>query len=337
MRTRTALRRLGFATALSLSVWAVAIGGEPSGGAGRGPNQAQTAGGTTGGDARATGGTRAGAARAANALPWPEPDAKAVEKLKAELRAELPPETFQVLQIGPWIVATDMDKLTAPRYTEYTIARYAADIQRQLFMKHPRSQPLKVMLFRDKTSYETWNEKLFGEKPTTPYGYFSRARTAMVMNIGTGGGTLLHEMVHAMAEEDYPDIPAWLNEGLGSLFEASDRSRTTGKVIGFTNWRLTGLQEDLKKGTATRITDVLDMSDSKFYGARSGANYATARYLMQYLQEQGKVEAFYTGIRDKKYASGAEALRAMFDNKKTLDQIEEAWLVWVKALQLDQR
>jgi len=64
-------------------------------------------------------------------------------------------------------------------------------------------------------------ELLLGEHPTTPYGYYSRNKKALVMNIGTGGGTLLHEMVHAMAEADFEDIPSWLNEGLGSLYEAS--------------------------------------------------------------------------------------------------------------------
>ena len=44
-------------------------------------------------------------------------------------------------------------------------------------------------------------------------------------------------MVHAMAESDYPDIPAWLNEGLGSLYEACSWNKE-GRAIGVTNWRL---------------------------------------------------------------------------------------------------
>ncbi len=267
--------------------------------------------------------------RSKSTLPWPEPDAKATEKLTAELKADLP--DFFITRIGPWIVATDMDKSEAPRFTEYTIAKYAADIQRQLFTGTPRSEPVKVLLFKDKLSYETWNKQLYGTKPTTPYGYYSRRYKALVMNIATGGGTLLHEMVHAMAEADYGDIPAWLNEGLGSLFEASSRGRGN-KVIGVTNWRLTGLLESLKAGTATKFKDLVGMSDEKFYGERSGQNYAAARYLMQYLQQNGKLEAFYGRVRDKKDADPQASLRAVFDDKLSIEQIEAACYEWVKTL-----
>ena len=271
-------------------------------------------------------------ARRTNALPWPEPDAAAVEKLTAELREQLPAETFSITRVGPWIVATDLSKDRVPRYANDTIAKYAGDIQRQLFTKTPRSEPVKVMLFKDRLSYEMWNKKLFNEKPSTPYGYYSRQRKALVMNIGTGGGTLLHEMVHAMAEADFPEIPAWLNEGLGSLFEASDRA-DNGRVIGVTNWRLEGLQRDLKQNTATKFSDLLGMEDNIFYGQRSGANYAASRYLMQWLQEQGKLETFYTRIRDKKDASAANSLLAVFDNKKTVEEVQNACYAWVKTLE----
>ena len=56
------------------------------------------------------------------------------------------------------------------------------------------------------------------------------------MNIATGGGTLVHELVHPYVEADFPGAPPWLNEGLGSLFEQSDER--DGYIVGLTNWRL---------------------------------------------------------------------------------------------------
>jgi len=154
----------------------------------------------------------------------------------------------------------------------------------------------------------------------------------MVMNIGTGGGTLLHEMVHAMAEADWPRIPAWLNEGLGSLFEAADRDGS-GRAIGITNWRLPGLQQALLAGKAPRLDELLRMTDAQFYDeARSGVNYAAVRYLMQYLQQQRKLESFYARVRDGNDADAVASLLAVFDNKLTLDQIEQSWREWVKQL-----
>ena len=39
------------------------------------------------------------------------------------------------------------------------------------------------------------------------------------MNIDTGGGTLVHEIVHPFIAANFPECPAWFNEGLASLYE----------------------------------------------------------------------------------------------------------------------
>jgi len=262
--------------------------------------------------------------------PWSDPDAKDVEKLDKEMHAQLSQE-FSYKRVGPWLMASDMEPEALERFANSTIAYFAAGIQRQLFTKHARSEAVKILLFKDAESYIFWNQKLFSEKPTTPYGYFSRTKRALVMNIGTGGGTLLHEMVHAMAEEDFPLIPTWLNEGLGSLYEASNMDRS-GRVVGVANWRLNGLLADLAKGKQVGLADLFKTDSANFYGESRGANYATSRYLMQYLQKEGKLEAFYTSIRDGKFKDGGEALRAVFENKRTLDEIEKDLFAWVKTL-----
>jgi hypothetical protein len=263
------------------------------------------------------------------ALPWPAPDKEAAEKLRAELRGDFP-EKFTFREVGPWLIVTDVDRDESERLISSTISYYAASIQRQLFTKTVLSKPVKVLLFKDAESYVSWNQKLYNEKPTTPFGYFSRNKHAMVMNIGTGGGTLVHEMVHAMAEADYPNIPAWLNEGLGSLYEASSQN-SAGKVIGVTNWRLKGLLADLEKGAAMHYKNLIGIADNDFYGAHSGANYASMRYLMQWLQDLGKLEDFYTRVRDGKDASPQASLRALFDDKFSIEEIEDKVYAWVKT------
>jgi hypothetical protein len=55
---------------------------------------------------------------------------------------------------------------------------------------------LSLWLFKDKTSYETHVREIFHDSPTTPFGYYSPAHRALIMNIATGGGTLVHEIVH---------------------------------------------------------------------------------------------------------------------------------------------
>ena len=41
------------------------------------------------------------------------------------------------------------------------------------------------------------------------------------MNIATGGGTLVHEIVHPFMAANFEQCPSWFNEGLGSLYEQS--------------------------------------------------------------------------------------------------------------------
>jgi hypothetical protein len=283
-----------------------------------------------GGAAKAGENRNAPAASTKGELPWPEPDRQAVAKMEAELREQLPAAQFCFSRVGPWVVATNWDAQKLAEFMDSCVKFYAARIQRQLFAK-PLGEPVKVYLFQDSASYNAWSEKLFGGKPHTPFGWFSRDKRAMVMNIGTGGGTLLHEMVHAMVEADWPGCPAWLNEGLGSLFEASSRDRN-GKVIGVTNWRLKGLQEGLQKNAAPRFAKLLAMTDPEFYGEDSGSNYAAARYLMQYLQENGKLETFYARVRDKKDDDALATLRFVFDQKLTVEEIEKNCYDWVKLL-----
>jgi hypothetical protein len=122
-----------------------------------------------------------------------------------------------------------------------------------------------------------------------------------------------------------------LNEGLGSLFEASGRG-AGGKVVGLVNWRLPGLQEALAKGKAPKLAKLLALSDEEFYGPGSGEHYAAARYLMQYLQEQGQLENFYRRVRDRKEADAAASLRQALGGKQTLEETERAFYEWVKEL-----
>lgn len=173
--------------------------------------------------------------------------------------------------------------------------RWAADqLERDFFAKRP-GRILDVYLFDDAASYERGVLALTGERPTTPYGFYSRANNGLFMNIATGGGTLVHELVHPYVEADFTDAPAWLNEGLGSLFEQS--ADKGGHIVGLTNWRLSGLQERIGEGGLPTFEQLARLDDNAFYGAGSGTHYAMARYLMYYLQEQGKLVAFYKQFR----------------------------------------
>jgi len=115
------------------------------------------------------------------------------------------------------------------------------------------------------------------------------------MNISTGGGTLVHEIVHPFMRENFPECPPWFNEGLASLYEAS--SEKEGHISGMINWRFKGLEQAIKAGKTISFERLMAMDETQFYGRDSGAAYnqfyAQARYLCYYLQEKGLLTKFY--------------------------------------------
>lgn len=173
--------------------------------------------------------------------------------------------------------------------------RWACDhLERGFFHSRP-ARIIDIYLFSSAEMYRAGVERLTGQTPDTPFGFYSPSRSAMFMNIATGGGTLVHEIVHPYVEADFPDAPPWLNEGLGSLFEQS--ASYGGDIIGLVNWRLAGLQRAIESKRLRSIRSLTALTSHAFYGDDTGNNYAHARYLLYYLQQRGKLQTFYRAFR----------------------------------------
>lgn len=213
-----------------------------------------------------------------------------------DLRARLTKLGLGDLEIrieDPFVVVGDGSAKQLAR--DAGTVRWAADIlERDFFARRP-AIILDVFLFTTAASYERGVAKLTGEAPGTPYGFYSRTHRGLFMNIATGGGTLVHEIVHPYVEADFPDAPPWLNEGLGSLFEQS--AERDGHIVGLTNWRLAGLQKAIGKRAVPSFKTLTAMDTDTFYGEGSGTNYAQARYLFYYMQEKGLLRDFYRAFR----------------------------------------
>jgi hypothetical protein len=229
-------------------------------------------------------------AAAAKALPAeviPESDFDAhVEGLKQKL----PSKDFSIIIQPPFVVVGDESADVVKEHSERTV-KWAVDKLKQDYFRKDPKDILDIWLFKDSASYERNAVVLFGSKPTTPYGYFSSTHKALVMNISTGGGTLVHEIVHPFIEANFPDCPAWLNEGLGSLYEQC--GEVDGHIHGYTNWRLPGLQNSIKAGTVPTFSKLMSMNAGDFYDDSRGTHYAQARYLCYYLQQRGLLVKFY--------------------------------------------
>jgi hypothetical protein len=171
-----------------------------------------------------------------------------------------------------------------------TIA-WATGLLEQDFFPKPPDGIYEVWLFKDAETYTTTVTHLTGKAPGTPYGFCLTAKKTIYLNFATGGGTLIHEITHAYMHGNFPDCPAWFNEGLASLFEAVEEK--DGHLRGRPNWRLPGLQQALKAKTAPEFATVMAMTAGRFYGEDSGVNYGVARYLCYHLQERGLLIPFH--------------------------------------------
>jgi len=248
----------------------------------------------------------------------------------AEMVKRLPRPNFTIVVEPPFVVAGDEPAEVVRRHCRETIHWAVDRLKRAYFSKDPEAI-IDIWLFCDQESYQKHCQTLFGQAPTSPYGFYNEADRAVAVNIATGGGTLVHEIVHAFMAANFPGCPAWFNEGLGALYEqATDRD---GEIVGLTNWRLAGLQRAIETGRLGSFERLFAMSDQEFYRDERGTNYAQARYLCYYLQQQGLLRAFYHRFvanreRDR---SGCYTLREVL-RRDDMKQFQREWEEFVLKL-----
>ena len=237
---------------------------------------------------------------------------------------------FRVEIVKPFVVASDQPAEDFARIRQHTIG-WAVTMLNKDFFSEPLQEIIAIYLFRNKESYDRHSQSLFGEKPTTPYGYYLPGHQALVMNIDTGTGTLVHEIVHPLLAADFPQVPSWFDEGLASLYEQC--CQRDGRIVGLLNWRLPVLQEGLRAGHFVALEKLLATSRDEFYDDPYGMHYAEARYLCYYLQEKNLLRRFYHEFRRNHLTdpSGKASLLRV-TQKDSLAQLQAEWLGFLAPL-----
>ncbi len=252
------------------------------------------------------------------------------DKHVRDLRARFDLEGFHVVVQPPFVVVGDEPEAVVRRRAARTV-KWTVDRLRESYFPRDPNRILTIWLFRDEKSYRQHALAFFGDRPSTPYGYYSATHRALVMNIATGGGTLVHEIVHPFVESNFQACPAWFNEGLGSLYEQSGDHQ--GRIWGYTNWRLEGLQDAIRAGSLRSFESLMTTTEQQFYGEDSGTNYAQARYLLFYLQDQGLLVRYYRELRDHhaQDPSGIETLKRVLETQD-LAAFQKQWEAYVMRL-----
>jgi hypothetical protein len=254
-------------------------------------------------------------------------DAKC-DKLLDTWRGRFDQERMSYVVSPPYVLAGDggMERLVA--YRDHTVLAATHALQSQFFQAKPQ-QPILILLFESDESYRRLARKWLNDTPDTPYGYFRRDNI-MVMNVATGTGTLVHELTHALIKPDFPDVPDWFNEGLGSLYEQCNVNGD--EIRGLANWRLPALVRAIREHKLRPLSELIE--DPHFYGDEHvGRNYAQARYLLMYLQEHSELRKFYKELKShhEDDPTGLSTFKALI-KPQTLEAFEQDWRQWVLAL-----
>lgn len=241
-------------------------------------------------------------------------------------------DEFTIKSESFYIVISNLGDESTDDVIKNTILK-ATDCFYNNYLDKKPDEFIKIFLFKDDTSYRYWANKLFDDTDLSRFGYYKPTQKTMLMNISTGKGTLVHELTHALIDFDFPDIPSWLNEGLGSLYERS--SLNNNEIKGYVNWRLPRLKEAISSNEYKNLNHLINLSDHEFYGSNSDLNYAQARYFCMLMQEKNLLKKFYRSFRDNYYneKNAKRLIEELFTSN--IATIDKEYVAWVKTLKED--
>lgn len=247
----------------------------------------------------------------------------------AQLRKNLPAD-FHVVVQKPFVVIGNELAGTVRRRAREKVAWASAGLKQLYFEKDP-GYIINIWIFKDKKSYLHHVKQMFGETPPTQFGYYSGKHRAMFMNISTGDGTLVHEMVHAFMHAHFPKCPTWFNEGLASLYEQCNERQ--GQMKAQTNQRLRMLHQAIQKKQLPPFELLCQKTGKDFYHGKNLLNYAQARYICYYLEKQGLLQQFYRQFRENAAddPTGYETLKQILETDD-MPAFQRKWEYYILTL-----
>jgi hypothetical protein len=200
------------------------------------------------------------------------------------------------------------------------VSSIVADVERRFVSAGDASPPVTLLLFSNGARYRT--EALALRTPLiSDLGFYLPDRRVAIANVGNSVGNLRHELVHPLLGDDYPTIPSWLNEGIASLYGSAKVGKRG--VTFLVNYRLRDLQRALKANTLPTVAELARTTSETFYG-NPMVFYALARYVLLYVDQQGKLGELYAKLRAADVADHPAILTSYVDERR--------FLAWARRL-----
>ena len=238
-----------------------------------------------------------------------------------------------VILSKPFVIITDINSSDTQNETN-EIVQLSVKTFKGLFFKNNPKNITDIWILKDRESYIKFNHAFLNSTERDAVaGYYTKDKDALVLDITTGIGTIIHEMVHAFMDNNFPDAPVWFEEGLASLYEGTimDDKGLKGDL----NWRLPWLKENIQADKLGSFKMLSDANVSAFYEDNHvSINYAQSRYLFYYLQEKGLLLEYYktalANIKDDptSYKSLLKVLKI-----KDMKAFTKAWKKYILGLE----
>ncbi|HUQ72715.1 MAG TPA: hypothetical protein VM165_24525 [Planctomycetaceae bacterium] len=270
------------------------------------------------------------AGRSSSVLP-PRPDRAQLQETCEAWASELAfdvPENWTLLPRSPFVLAGDLPEPELRELWRGTIAPTARALAVGYFDRQPEEPILLVVMSTDE-SYRA-ALKFLGHSGRSEYaGLYDRDERRLVLNLSTGEGTLAHELTHALAHADFPEMPEWFDEGLASLHEECQFSDDGLRLVGLGNWRGESLRDSLSR---QRLPSITEFVNHRFGDrGRTAREYAYARYLCLYLQERQLLGIFYRKCRENVAvdpSGGWSLMEALGTND--VDKVDREFRRWLR-------
>ncbi|MBI5760186.1 MAG: hypothetical protein HZA46_16840 [Planctomycetales bacterium] len=238
------------------------------------------------------------------------------------------PASCRIVLRPPFVIAGDCDEDVLERAYRETILPISNALWRTYFDHRP-IVPITIVLLSNDEAYHDVARRLDGNTVRSYDGYYQRSARRMVLNISTGTGTLAHELCHALAEFDCPEMPEWFDEGLASLHEETAFTDDGLQLVGQPNWRLRLLPDAIRSGELPTVQQLLTRQAFRSHG--EGLSYAHAQALCLYLQDRGLLAAYYRKLKAnvRNDPRGVKTLYELLGHS-SCEPLEREFVAWVK-------
>ena len=233
-----------------------------------------------------------------------------------------------ILVREPYVLAGDLSEERLERIYRETIQPTSQALSTGYFDIKPHA-PITILMFSGERMYRRHAKRLDGRENANYHGYYQRTDRRIVLNISTGNGTLAHELTHALAHFDFPNMPEWFDEGLASLHEQSRFTDDGLRLEGSSNWRINYLLPAVHSNRLLSLSELMRVRTVRT--EEEAVHYAHARYFCLYLQSRNLLEPFYRKFRHTAGhdSTGIKALREVLqlDSLERVDRDFRSWLL----------